>query len=115
MTSEDKLDRLLTQHFQNDAHAGDADSAARVLSKLAGPLPPQRRSWRHWPLALLNWDLSPAWPRMAALAGCAVLGFAVGVTTLSLGERDGLLSPARGEYQLAAALSDPEPMTGVLP
>ena len=115
MTSEDKLDRLLTQHFQNDAHAGDADAAARVLAKLSGPLPPQRRSWRHWPEALLNWDLSPAWPRMAALAGCAVLGFVFGIAALSLGGPDGSLSATAGEFQLAATLSDPEPMTGVLP
>ena len=111
----DKLDRLLAQHFRNDTHSGDADAAARVLTKLSGPLPPQRRSLRHWPEALLNWDLSPAWPRMAALAGCAVLGFAVGVTTLSFGDRDGLFSPERGEFRLASTLSDPEPMTGVLP
>jgi hypothetical protein len=115
MTSDDKLDRLLTQHFRNDTHPGDADAGERVLAKLSGPLPPQRRAWRHWPSALLTWDLAPAWPRMAALAGCTVLGFATGVATLSFSERDGWFSPARGEYQLAAALSDPEPMTGVLP
>lgn len=111
----DKLDRLLTQHFQNDAHPGDADAAARVLAKLATRLPPQRRRWRHWPAILLNWDFAPAWPRMAALAGCVVLGFAFGVVTLSLGEREGLFALPSGEFQLAATLSDPEPMTGVLP
>jgi hypothetical protein len=64
---------------------------------------------------LLNWDLAPAWPRMAALAGCAVFGFAIGIAALSLGDRDGLFAPVRGEFQLAVVLSEPEPMTGVLP
>jgi hypothetical protein len=115
MTSEDKLDRLLTQHSHNDARGGDADAAARVLAALGAPLPPQQRRWRHWPAVLLNWDLTPAWPRMAALAGCGVLGFAIGVTALSFGDRHGPFAPTRGEFQLATAWSEPEPMTGVLP
>jgi len=113
MTSQDKLDRLLAQHFHDDA--SDTDAVARVLARLASPLPPQRRSWRHWPTVLLNWNFAPAWPRVAALAGCVVLGFSVGVAALSRSDRDGLFSPTRGDFQLAAALSDPEPMTGVLP
>jgi hypothetical protein len=118
MTGDDKLDRLLTQHFRDEAHAGanDGDAAARVLAALASPLPPQRPSWRHWPAALLDWDFAPAWPRLAALAGCAALGFAVGVVGPSLRDRDAsqMLS-MRGDFRLAAVLSEPEPMTGVLP
>jgi hypothetical protein len=115
MTGDDKLDRLLTQHFHEKVHTGDTDAAARVLAKLAAPLPAQRRNWRHWPTVLLNWDFAPAWPRVAALGACAVLGFTIGVAALSLGDRDGLFAPARGEFQLATALSEPEPVTGVLP
>jgi len=118
MTGEDKLDRLLTQHFRDDARAAtaDGDAAARVLAALAAPLPPQRRSWRHWPAALLDWDFAPAWPRLAALAGCAVLGFAIGAAGPSLRDRDAQQTLSmRGDFQLAAVLSEPEPMTGVLP
>lgn len=118
MTGEDKLDRLLAQHFHDAAHAetNDGNAAARVLAALASPLPPQRRSWRYWPAALLDWDFAPVWPRVAALAGCAVLGFAIGVVGPSLGGRDASQLPsARGDFQLAAVLSEPEAMTGVLP
>jgi hypothetical protein len=108
MTGDDKLDRLLAQHFRDGAAPHDDDAVRRVLARLASPLPPQRRSWRHWPAALLDWDFAPAWPRVAALAGCAVLGFAIGIATLPM-------QSARGDFQLAAILSEPEPMTGVLP
>lgn len=118
MTSEDKLEKLLTEHFRDSSRrAADGDDAtARVLAALARPLPPQRRSWRHWPAPLLDWDFAPAWPRVAALAGCAVLGFAIGAVGPTLRGRDAsqMLS-MRGDFQLAAVLSEPEPMTGVLP
>lgn len=57
----------------------------RVLRALATrPLPPQRRRflWRQWPSELLTLDFAPAWPRLAALAGVAVIGFLVGLTDL---------------------------------
>jgi hypothetical protein len=79
-------------------------------------LPPQQRSWRHWPAALLDRDFAPAWPRLAALAGCAALGFAIGVAGPSLRGQDAQQTLSmRGDFQLAAVLSEPEPMTGVLP
>ena len=116
MMVEDKFDGVLAQHLGGDARAvaNDHDAAARVLAALAAPLPPQRRSWRHWPTALLNWDFAPAWPRLAALAGCAALGFAVGVAGPSLRGSD-TSQAMRGDFQLAAVLSEPEPMTGVQP
>jgi len=115
MTGGDKLDRLLTQHFRDQAGADETDSTRRVLASLAQPLPPQRRSWRHWPAALLDRDFAPAWPRVVVLAGCAVLGFAVGVAGPSLRGRDSQVLPLRGDFQLVVVLSEPEPMTGVLP
>lgn len=57
----------------------------RVLRALAArPLPPQRRRflWRQWPSELLTVDFAPAWPRLAALAGVAVIGFLVGLSDL---------------------------------
>ncbi|MPZ57367.1 MAG: hypothetical protein GEU91_12870 [Rhizobiales bacterium] len=118
MTGDDKLDRLLAQHFHDNPRTGtiDRDAAARVLTALTAPLPPQRRSWRHWPAALLDWDFAPAWPRVAALAGCAVLGFAIGAVGPTLRHRDAQqMLTLRGDFQLNTVLSEPEPMTGVLP
>ena len=116
MTDQDDLDRLLARHFRDDAGSKDDDAAAmRVLRTLARPLPRQRVSWRHWPAALLTWEFTPAWPRMAMLASCAVLGFAVGVAGQSLRGRDAQMLSARGDFQLAAILSEPETVTGVLP
>jgi hypothetical protein len=52
--------------------------AERVVDRLASmPLPPQRRAFA-WPAVLTNLDFAPAWPRLAALAGAAVLGIAIG-------------------------------------
>jgi len=62
----------------------DAD-ATRVLRALAArPLPAQRRLflWRQWPSELLTLDFAPAWPRLAALAGVAALGFIIGLVDL---------------------------------
>jgi hypothetical protein len=115
MTSDDKLDRLLAEHFRDTAEASiDDEAAARVLRALTAPLPPQRRSWRHWPSVLLDWNFAPAWPRVAALASCAVLGFAIGALGPTLHSRDAAQA-TRADFQVAAMLSEPEPMTGVLP
>jgi hypothetical protein len=56
--------------------------ATGILRRLAArPLPPQRRRflWRQWPSELLTFDFAPAWPGLAALAGVAALGFAIGL------------------------------------
>ena len=79
-----------------------ADEAAidRVLRQLSGPLPRQKQPLWRLPAVLLNWEFAPAWPRMAALACCAALGFVIGIAGLdrpfdrpmrrrfSLGNRD---------------------------
>jgi hypothetical protein len=116
MTGDDILDNLLARHFRNAPTGSDDEVSERVLRALARPLPPQRRSWSHWPAALLNGDFAPAWPRMAALAGCAVLGFAVGVVGPILRNHDAAqMLAGRGDFQFATVLSEPEPMTGVVP
>jgi hypothetical protein len=66
-----------------DAEApADATHVLRALA--ARPLPPQRRRflWRRWPSELLTLDFAPAWPRVAALAGVAALGFVIGLSDL---------------------------------
>jgi hypothetical protein len=116
MTGDNRLDRLLERHFHEEADRDrDREAAARVLAALAQPLPPQRRWFRTWPSALLRWDLAPAWPRVAALAGCGMLGFAVGFAALNLLPGEAPQQAMRGDFRLAAVLSEPEPLTGVVP
>lgn len=115
--AQDELDTLLAQHFRREAdaqNASDRASAGRALAALARPLPPQRRPWRLWPSALLDWDFAPAWPRVAALAACAILGFVVGVAGPSFDNSESI-SIAMLRNDLGSAISEPEPMTGVLP
>ena len=57
----------------------DELSASRVMGKLNGPLPRQRQPFWRVPAALLDWQFAPAWPRLAALAGCMLIGFTVGI------------------------------------
>lgn len=93
------------------------DIADRALTNLfAAPLPRQHGRRSHWPTLLLNFDFAPAWPRLAALACCAALGFAVGLTGL-----DQHLDLMRGKTPVATAadfvslVSEPEPLTGARP
>jgi len=44
-----------------------------------GPLPRQQLAWWRLPAVLLDWEFAPAWPRVAVLATCAALGFAIGL------------------------------------
>ena len=53
----------------------------RVLVRLQS-LPPQKRAFAGWPSALMDWSFAPAWPRLAALAGAAVLGISIGLSSL---------------------------------
>jgi hypothetical protein len=77
--SNDRLDMILSEALKRDAAVARADeaAAARVLARLAA-LPPQKQPFWRWPGVLLDWQFAPAWPRVAALASCAVLGFAIG-------------------------------------
>src|SRR5262249_45832862 len=75
--------RALDALIARDAAAQeDATGVLRALA--ARPLPSQRRRflWRRWPSELLTLEFAPAWPRVAALAGVAALGFAIGLTDL---------------------------------
>ena len=56
-------------------------AAKRVLGRLR-PLPPQTRTLAWWPAALMDVSFAPAWPRLAALAGAAVLGISVGLSNV---------------------------------
>ena len=51
----------------------------RVLGRLQS-LPPQKRAFAWWPAVLMDVSFAPAWPRLAALAGAAVLGISIGLS-----------------------------------
>ncbi len=40
----------------------------------------EEKPW--WPSALTDFGFAPAWPRIAALAGAAVLGITIGLSSL---------------------------------
>lgn len=108
MTNEDKVERALKQHFARSA-GGDEASAARVMIGLAGPLPRQKHSWfKSLPQLLLDWQFAPAWPRMAALAGCVALGFIAGHVSVNR------LAPGV-HTDVAQFVFEPEPLTGLRP
>ena len=79
MTSDRELEAALHRVMT----AGDAQDAAaqRIVTRLES-LPPQKRAFAWWPSALMNWDFAPAWPRVAALAGAAVLGISIGLSNI---------------------------------
>jgi hypothetical protein len=110
MMNNDRIDDLLTRHYARGK--SDDGAGARVIAKL-GVLPPQKhRLWTRIPGILLDWQFAPAWPRMAALACCAALGFAVGAAGL---DRLGGPFAVSANNDLAAAVFEPEPLTGVRP
>jgi hypothetical protein len=106
--SENRVDQALKQHFTRNAAEDDA-GAARVMAKLGGALPPQKRSWfKALPQLLLDWQFAPAWPRMAALAGCVALGFIAGHVGI-----DRLVPGA--QTSVGQLVFEPEPLTGLRP
>ena len=76
--SDDELEAALRRVLAT----GPGDLAAkRVLGRLQS-LPPQKRAFAWWPSALLDFSFAPAWPRLAALAGAAVLGISIGLSNV---------------------------------
>jgi hypothetical protein len=79
--NEKEFEQLLKTTLTPRADAGRDDQAAanRVLKRLSGPLPRQQTAWWRLPAVLLDFEFDPAWPRVAALATCAALGFLIGM------------------------------------
>lgn len=110
-----RIDRLIVRSMNAPGKSVDA-AASRVLARLARELPPQRRSLLSWPRALLDFDLAPSRPRLAALAGMAALGLVLGLFAPDIVSRDarGSLASTASETSIAAVF-EPEPLTGVTP
>jgi hypothetical protein len=116
MTNEqidDFLDKALKRHMQ--APADDEAAVERVLQRLSGPLPRQKQPLWRLPAVLLNWEFAPAWPRMAALACCAALGFVVGIAGLDR-PFDRLDAPLTvGNRDIGSIVSEPDSLAGERP
>jgi hypothetical protein len=75
-----RLDELISRHLSKTPDTNIA-AASRVLGTLRQPLPRQKGTlFAHLPGVLLDWNFAPAWPRVAALAGFAALGFLIGIS-----------------------------------
>ena len=116
--NNDRFPEFLDGALQRVTKAPPADDAAiaRVLKRLSPPLPRQKIAFWRLPAVLLDWQFAPAWPRVAALACCAALGFYVGIAGLDR-RFDGLDSQytAVGRSDLGAIVFEPEPLIGARP
>lgn len=114
LSEAQQLDRLIGRGMQAGSASPDV-SAARVLARLASPLPPQRRVLSlAWPAALLNVDLAPSRLRLAALGGVACLGIVLGLFGPDVTDAALVVASAQTDTNLAAVF-EPEPLTGVRP
>lgn len=113
--NNDEFDKLLAGALKRRAAPQIEQAAvARVLERLAGPLPPQRRAFWRLPAVLLDWQFAPAWPRVAALAACLMLGFGIGLAGLDRPlDRIGGTAVSGGD--LSSAVFEPEALTGARP
>lgn len=115
--TDEQFDEFLKTALKRQMQASQPDEAAvdRVLNRLAGPLPRQKQPLWRMPAVLLNWEFAPAWPRMAALACCAALGFGIGIAGLDrpLDRLDG--SFAVGARDIGSIVSEPDSLTGERP
>ncbi len=82
--NEEQFEDILKAALKRNVETTQADdtAVARVLTRLAAPLPRQKMPFWRLPAVLLDWQFAPAWPRMAVLASCAVLGFLIGMAGL---------------------------------
>lgn len=109
---------LLDTALERVMLAPPADPVAvnRVLARLAPPLPRQKIALWRMPTVLLDWQFAPAWPRMVALAACAVLGFYVGIAGLDRrsDQLDGRFASI-SRADLGYIVFEPESLTGARP
>jgi len=78
--SDEKLEAALRRVL---ATSPEELAEQRLLQRLQlQPLPQQQRAFAWWPAALMDVTFAPAWPRLAALAGAAVLGVSIGLSNV---------------------------------
>jgi hypothetical protein len=115
--TDEKFERLLSSMLKRQAQA-PVDPAAinRMLGRLDGPLPRQKMPLWRLPAVLLDWQFMPAWPRVAALACCAALGFYIGIAGLDrrFDKLDASFAVA-SRIDTGALVFEPEPVIGARP
>ncbi|MGI8527367.1 MAG: hypothetical protein ACR2K5_14570 [Pseudolabrys sp.] len=112
--NEQRIDQLLAEYFARQPK--DAAAAARVLRRLAQPLPRQTVGvWARLPSVLLDWQFAPAWPRLAALSACAALGFFIGLAGFDARIDDASARYSLASTDLSSVFYDSEPLTGARP
>ena len=112
------LEAALKRHAKAPQVDETADEAAveRVLTRLSGPLPRQKVPLWRLPAVLLDWQFAPAWPRVAALACCAALGFVIGIAGLDRRyDQPGTPFAIASRADLGSIVFEPEPLTGARP
>ena len=116
--SDQQFEKFLAAALKRRTEASQADEAAveRVLKRLSGPLPRQKIALWRWPSVLLDWQFAPAWPRVAALAGCAALGFVIGIAGFDRGfDRPDTPFSIASRSDLGSVVFEPEALTGARP
>lgn len=113
--TEDQFEKFLARALKRrEPPQAEKEAVARVMKHLAGPLPRQQFALWRLPAVLLDWQFAPAWPRVAALACCAALGFYVGIAGLD--RRFDSPPPAYvGGGGIGAITFEPDPLTGARP
>jgi hypothetical protein len=114
--TEEQFDEYLDAALKRHVNAPQDDDAAvaRVMTRLAAPLPRQKGSWRRLPAVLLDWQFAPAWPRMAALSACLALGFAIGLSGLDR-HIDQFGTTTAQSSGIGSLVFEPEELTGARP
>jgi hypothetical protein len=115
---DEQFEKLLASALKHHRQAPPADEAAveRVLNRLSGPLPQQKQPLWRLPAVLLDWQFAPAWPRMAALACCLAVGFAIGLTGIDRSFDGPGVAPAFvGGGGIGTITFEPDPFTGGRP
>ena len=116
--TDDRLEKLIADALKRDADATPVDQTAinRVLQRLAAPLPRQKTSAWRLPAVLLDWQFAPAWPRVAALACCGLLGFYIGIAGLDRRfDQTGARYDVSNRVDLGSIVFEPETLTGARP
>jgi hypothetical protein len=113
-----QFETFLSHALKRGAEPPEADrvAAERILRRLSGPLPKQKAPYWRLPNVLLDWQFAPAWPRVAALACCAVLGFMVGIAGLDRSsDLRGAPFVISNSGDLGSVVFESEPLTGARP
>jgi hypothetical protein len=112
--TDNEFEKLLGAALTRQNKNADDAAVNRVLKRLAGPLPRQKVPLWRLPAVLLDWQFAPAWPRVAALAACLMLGFGIGIAGLDRPlDRISGVSASGGD--LSSAVFEPEALTGARP